>query len=172
MSRRNSPLMAFAVFFMLLSCLASSASTGDITTRVSVDSSGAQCSGYSWSPSVSLDGRFVAFSSDASDLVPGDTNGCVDVFVHDRLTGETARMSVDSSGIEGNDKSDLPSIAANGRFVAFESLATNLVPGDTNAARDVFVHDRETGQTTRVSVTSGGIQGNAGSYTPSISADG
>src|SRR5439155_23474532 len=72
----------------------------------------------------------------------GDTNGKEDVFVHDRLTGTTERVSVDSAGTQGNFESREPSISADGRLVAFSSVATNLVPGDTNAARDVFVHDR------------------------------
>jgi Tol biopolymer transport system component len=142
------------------------------TERVSVDSSGVQGNSLSQSPSISADGRYVAFWSGASNLVPGDTNGFTDVFVHDRQTGATERVSVDSAGVQGNDGSCCPSISADGRFVAFESLATNLVPGDTNGFTDVFVHDRQTGATERVSVDSSGVQGNLDSYEPSISADG
>ncbi|MDT7943806.1 MAG: hypothetical protein RQ985_04565, partial [Dehalococcoidia bacterium] len=135
-------------------------------------SDGTEGNGYSWFPSISADGRYVAFESIASNLVPGDTNGVSDVFVHDRLTGQTTRVSVASDGTQGHSASDHPSISADGRYVAFESFASNLVPGDTNGKRDVFVHDRLTGQTARVSVASDGTQGNGDSIYPSISADG
>ena len=111
-------------------------------------------------PSISADGRFVAFGSDANNLVPGDTNGTTDVFVHDRFTHETTRVSVSSGGIAGNSGSWIPSISADGRFVAFKSYATNLVPRDTNGALDGFVHDRVTHETTRVSVSNAGVAGN------------
>ena len=260
------------------------------TERVSVDSSGIQGNGDTDDPSISADGRYVAFASFASNLVPGDTNGAStsssttarrarpsasastrpgagerrapealdlrrrplrgvrratpptsspgtrtassDVFVHDRQTGTTERVSVDSAGNQGNDDScdpvdlrrrplrgvrerrhqprpgrherrlrrlrprppdrrdrarqrrlgrgpgqrqrrEYPSISADGRFVAFDSLASNLVPGDTNGMRDVFVHDRQTGTTERVSVDSAGTQGNERLLRScSISADG
>src|SRR5439155_1190150 len=144
------------------------------TERVSVDSAGTQGNSDSVDASISADGRFVAFYSSANNLVPGDTNGAEDVFVHDRLTGTTERVSVDSAGTQGNSESFLPSISADGRFVAFYSDATNLVPGDTNGFEDVFVHDRLTGATERVSVASAGTQGNSDSVDdfvpPSISA--
>ncbi|TAH36875.1 MAG: calcium-binding protein [Planctomycetota bacterium] len=143
-----------------------------LTTRVSVDFTGAQGNGYSRTPSISADGRSVAFQSYASNLVAGDTNGIPDTFVHDRQTGLTTRVSVDSTGAQGNGYSSWPSISADGRFVAFFGNASNLVPGDTNNADDVFVHDRQTTQTTRVSVDSAGVQGNSYSRQPSISADG
>ncbi len=110
------------------------------TTRVSVDSAGNQANHLSWYPSISADGRFVAFVSAASNLVEGDTNGVEDVFVHDRLTGTTTRVSVDSLGNGSNEASLYPSISANGRFVAFHSAASNLVAGDTNGQWDIFVH--------------------------------
>jgi Tol biopolymer transport system component len=94
------------------------------------------------------------------------------VFVHDRQTGQTTLVSVDSGGGQGNLSSVDPHISGNGRFVAFVSYASNLVAGDTNGRGDVFVHDRATGQTTRVSVGSEGAQGNAGSASPAISANG
>ncbi len=147
--------------------------TNSTTTRVSVDSSGAQGNGASYSPSISADGRYVAFYSIASNLVPGDTNGTWDVFVHDTVSGVTTRVSVDSNGVQGNDYSGAtPSITADGRYVAFWSLATNLVSGDTNGYGDVFVHDRLSSTTTRVSVDSNGVQGDLNSTTPSISSDG
>ena len=138
-------------------------------------------------------GRFVVFDSAASNLVPGDTNGVPDVFVHDLLTGTTERVSVDSAGGEANGQSVGPGIrggsafgariSGDGRLVAFDSIATNLVSGDTNTCGpfytdiagecpDVFVHDRLTGETVRVSVDSGGAQANDASTDPDISADG
>jgi Tol biopolymer transport system component len=141
--------------------------TGE-TTRVSVDSAGNQASDSSWScPDISTDGRYVAFSSDAGNLVAGDTNGAEDVFVHDRQTGITERVSVDSAGNQGNGDSGFIlglSISADGCYVAFESHASNLVPSDTNGNADFFVHDRQTGITERVSVDSAGNQTSGGSY--------
>jgi uncharacterized membrane protein len=142
------------------------------TTRVSVDSTGAQSNGHSYYTAISADGRYVAFYSDASSLVAGDTNGYADVFVRDRQTGQTTRESVDSAGTQANNGSAYPSLSADGRYVAFRSSASDLVAGDTNGKDDVFVRDRQSGQTTRVSVDSAGTQGNNGSYNTAISADG
>ena len=152
--------------------------TGE-TTRVSVDSGGNEVDHvHSHFPSLSADGRFVAFMSDADNVVPGDTNALSDIFVHDRETGETTRVSVDSDGKQsflspgGGYGNDGTAISANGRFVTFWSDASNLVPGDTNWNFDIFVHDRLTGETTRVSVSSDGEEANGGSMFPIISADG
>jgi Tol biopolymer transport system component len=149
-----------------------SAAMAGTTERVSVDSAGAQGDSYSYDPSISADGRYVAFNSSASSLVAGDTNGTFDIFVRDRLTGQTERVSVDSVGAQGYSPSFEPSISADGRYVAFNSLASNLVAGDTNGTFDIFVRDRLTGQTERVSVDSVGAQGDSDSFAPSISADG
>src|SRR6476646_946889 len=102
------------------------------TTLVSVDSSGAQDNGFSADPSISANGQYVAFYSSATNLVPGDTNAGFDVFVRDMQSGTTTRVSVDSSGAQGNDYSSEPFISADGRYVGFDSGSTNLVPGDTN----------------------------------------
>lgn len=142
------------------------------TARVSLNSAGSEAALDSLEPALSGDGRYVAFWSYASNLVPGDTNGAVDVFVHDRATGQTTRVSVDSNGNQGLSASGMPSISSDGRFVAFESTASNLVSGDTNGGSDVFLHDRLTGGTRRVSVASGGAQVLAGSSRPSVSGDG
>jgi len=142
------------------------------TARVSVASDGTQSNNDSYNPSISDDGRFVAFESEATNLVSGDTNNFRDIFVHDRQTGQTTRVSVASDGTQSNQHSYNPSISADGRFVAFESVASNLVSGDANNHPDIFVHDRQTGQTTRVSVASDGAQANDFSSNPSISADG
>jgi len=141
-------------------------------SRASFSSAGAQANDESFDPSISADGRYVAFGSSASNLVPGDTNNNEDIFVRDRLAGTTSRVSVSSAGAQGNNLSKLASISADGRYVAFESIATNLVPGDTNGTSDVFVRDRLAGTTSRVSVSSAGAQGNDESFDPSISADG
>ena len=145
--------------------------TGE-TTRVSVDSRGHQANGSSAGSSLDGSGRFVAFESLATDLAPGDTNRVSDVFVHDRQTGETTRVSVDSRGRQANGGSSAPSLSADGRFVGFGSYGSNLVDGDTNQEIDVFVHDRQTGETTRVSVDSRGRQANGGSGIAALSADG
>jgi Tol biopolymer transport system component len=145
--------------------------------RDSTSSSGQQANSYSWGPMISADGRYVAFTSDASNLVAGDTNGQWDTFVHDRQTGKTERVSVNSAGrqaVGGYSAGQFyaAAISADGRYVAFSSTATNLVPGDTNGALDVFVRDRQTGQTERASVNSSGTGGNADSALVSISPDG
>jgi len=142
------------------------------TSRVSVASDGTPANSHSNVPSISADGRFVAFESDATNLIAGDTNGATDIFVHDRQTGVTTRVSVDSAGGQAYTSGDSSSISADGRFVAFMSNAWNLVAGDTNGTQDIFVHDRQTGVTTRVSVDSAGGQAAGMSYLPSISADG
>jgi Tol biopolymer transport system component len=142
------------------------------TILVSVSSHGTQGNGYSDAPSISANGRFVAFTSDASNLVGGDSNGHGDVFVRDRRTGRTARLSLSTHGTQGNGGSSAASISGDGRFVAFASLASNLVGGDTNDRPDVFVRDRKTGRTARLSVSSDGTQGNLNSASPSISGDG
>jgi hypothetical protein len=145
---------------------------GVSTTRVSVDSSGDESNGNSFTPTISADGRYVAFESDASNLVDNDINGTTDIFVHDRHTDETTQVSVDSNGVKGNRRSWFVDISADGRHVAFLSLASNLVVGDTNVCYpytdpgecpDVFVRDRETEITTRVSVSSSGNQADLGS---------
>ena len=123
-------------------------------------------------PSISRDGRFVAFGSSAA-LIPGDSNGFVDVYVRDRQAGTMVRASVDSLGAEGNGDSMLAlSISADGRHVAFETRATNLVPNDLNNKTDILVHDLQTGITDRVSVRSNGTEGNDHSSGPTLSADG
>ncbi len=144
------------------------------TSRVSVSSTGAQANAGSESPAVSADGRFVAFASYASNLVPGDTDGLVDVFVRDQWTGATARVSVSSTGAQPDGVSSLDTaMSPGGRFVAFVSQASNLVPGDTNGLADVFVRDRWTSTTSRVSVSSTGAQGIGGdSSHPAFSAGG
>ena len=156
----------------ILAAQAAPAQAHFITERVSVGSGGVQGNAESGDPSISADGRFVAFVSSASNLVPGDTNRRADVFVRDRRTGTTRRVSLGAGGAQGNGDSSEPALSANGRFVAFYSEARNLVPGDTNGQADVFVRDRRTGTTRRVSLGSGGSQSNGASVQPALSADG
>ncbi len=139
---------------------------------VSVALDGSEGDGASFGPSISADGRLVAFASSADTLVSGDTNGAEDVFVSDRVSGRITRVSVSSGGVQGDRDSYDPSISADGRHVAFASFATTLVSGDSNGQLDVFVHDIARGTTTRASVASGGTQGDGPSLAPSMSGDG
>ena len=140
--------------------------------RVSVSSAGVQADTGAFGASTSADGRYVAYESRATSLVPGDANGARDVFVHDVRTGVTEIVSVATGGSQVNDDSKDASISADGRYVAFESDATNVVLNDTNGYRDVFVRDRQLGTTERVSITTIGTQLNGDSYRATISGDG
>ncbi len=144
--------------------------TGNVS-RVSVDDAGIQAIGASHSPSISPDGRFVAFLSDASNLVVGDTNATNDVFVHDRFLATTTRVSVSNSGMQVTGTNERPWISSGGRFVAFSSTAPTLVNTDANAVQDAFVRDLLLGTTTRISVSNGGAELSVGGRATSISAD-
>ncbi|MTJ48840.1 LamG-like jellyroll fold domain-containing protein [Dolichospermum sp. UHCC 0259] len=115
------------------------------TTRITTGINGTESNGNSYDPSISADGRFVAFRSDASNLVPTDTNGKSDIFVYDRKENKTTRITTG-----GNDHSYDPSISADGRFVAFASIASNLVPNDTNRRSDIFVYDLNNNEITPI----------------------
>lgn len=149
---------------------AAGADTDGVTSLISVGRSGHPGAGQSYAPAVSANGRFVAFDSDAPDLVADKHNGRNDVYVRDRWTGSTTRVSTDSEGREGDGGSFTPSISGDGRYVAFVSDADNLVPGDTNKAADVFLKDRQTGRTIRLSVALDGRETTGGS-SPRISRD-
>lgn len=140
--------------------------------RVSLGQLGVEAAGRSSFPSISGDGRYVAFVSEAANLVPNDTNGRRDVFVIDRQTGTVERVSVSNTGGQADNHCSRPSISADGRFVAFESVAGNLVPGDSNFKSDVFLHDRAVSKVKRISVTSTGDQVSGYSVFPVISAEG
>src|SRR6266480_3881032 len=194
-SRAHSRLKATSRGGIMKKALALAASIGAIVTigisstsaalgttppsiwRVSVSSSGEQENYSSFATGISARGRYVSFSSDATTLVKGDTNGKRDAFVHDRLTGETTRVSVSSTGAESHCSdpfgcSSAAGITANGRYVAIVSDAPDLVSDDTNQAADVFVHDRQTGETTRISISDSGSQGNGDSEAAAISRHG
>ena len=170
---------------LYLSLQAGEIAWSQVTERVSVDTTGSDADSASSNPSTSSSGRYVAFQSDATDLVAGGSNGSMHIFVRDRQTPTTAQVSVDTAGNEANAASSFPSISSDGRFVAFESSATNLlgVGNDNNGWPDIFVHDRdadgdgvydEPGQvsTVRVSVVSDGTESIDPSNNPSISSDG
>lgn len=169
----------------LLLPLVPSTAFAQITTRASVSNAGLQANANTGPTVLSGDGRFVVFTSPASNLVPGDTNAASDVFVHDRLLGTTERVSVSSAGTQGDQQSGHTgnagfiealavglSCSADGRFVVFESNAENLVPGDTNVRTDIFLRDRLLGTTERVSLGAGGGQSGTDCTRPSVSDDG
>lgn len=147
--------------------------TGAIT-RVSTDAAGVPGNGKSEIPAITPDGNLVVFGSDAGNLVPGDTNGQTDVFLKNLATGGITRVSTDSGQAQADGPSGYrygPMISADGRFVAFDSQAGNLAPGDVNGQDDVFVKDMETGKTILVSATADGSSGNGPSYRVGISGD-
>jgi len=151
-----------------------------VISRLSVDASGIEGNaasgekkdGGTRTVAISGDGNVVAFTSAASNLVPGDINGKIDVFVFDRIAGTIELVSVDSGGAQADADCFAPSLSADGRVVGFWSKATTLVANDTNACEDSFVHDRGTGITELVSVDSTGTQGNAQSRRVALSSDG
>jgi hypothetical protein len=143
------------------------------TIRISEPKAGGQPSHSSYYSEISADGRFIGFSSEASNLVAGDTNARMDAFLYTVSTGEMTLLSQNPLTLEiGNDETWLTSITSDGRFVTLQSDATNLVPGDTNGVADSFVLDRDSGSLERVSVSSTGIEGNSSSFAPSVSDDG
>jgi len=144
----------------------------EITARVSVSTAGTEANGENRFPGISADGRYVVFQSAASNLVADDANGFLDVFVRDLQDDVISRVSVSTEGTEADGDSTGPSISPDGRYVAFQSEASNLVADDTNGVIDVFVHDTETGTTVRVSMGAAGEEADGDSTGASISADG
>ena len=143
-----------------------------VTTRISVGLAGVPSNGSSHETFISADGRYVAFSSDASNLVAGDTNGQPDVFLHDRQSGKTVRASVAFTGAQANGPSSSASISADNRYIVFTSSASNLVSYDVNGTADIFVRDIGTGTYARPSVSSAGVEANGASSKGAINADG
>ncbi|PWK39503.1 WD40 repeat protein [Actinoplanes xinjiangensis] len=164
--------VAGSLVMATVSPVAAAPAPGGPTSRVSVSTAGAESDGESFAPAVSGDGRYVAFWSTGSSLVAGDTNTTADVFVRDLRTRTTTRVSVATDGAQADQEASEPSISGTGRYVAFSSHATNLVPGDTNDRGDIFVRDRTAATTTRVSVTGAGAEADNTSHSPAISADG
>ncbi len=142
------------------------------TNRVSISNSGIDPNSHSFSPSISSDGRFVAFASQATNLIPGDVNGVSDIFVFDQETQSVQAISVSSIGDASNGQNSAPSVSSDGRLIAFASEASNLVPEDNNDASDVFVFDLGTFSIARVSINDLGEEGNSSSFAPFVGADG
>lgn len=163
--------LSFATGVLLIGLAATSVGAFTVE-RASVASDGTEGDASSTTSAISADGRHVAFVSSASNLVPDDTNFQLDVFVHDRATGVTERVSVGENGEESTSQSTTPALSGDGRFVAFASPAGNLVAGDDNGRFDVFVRDLDEGTLERVSLASDGSQGLGDSVAPSISANG
>lgn len=168
----RSVILLHVILMMLCSACLCSPIMGSLTELVSVSSSGEPANSDSWMPALSSDARYVAFMSYATNLVPGETNDLPNIYVRDRMTGETKLVSRTPSGGPGNGESWSPSISADGRWIAFQSTASDLVSGDTNGASDVFLYDNTTDIVTRVSVTSSGGEADGWSSWPAISADG
>ena len=179
----RSPITVPCVALIAFAACSWQALAQEALARIDVDSSGVESNNGTFGVArLAANGRYAAFSSYSDNLVPNDRNAYQDVFVHDRSTGAMVRVSVSSAGNEGNFRSEVCSISADGRFVAFLSSATNLVPSDTNNQNDVFVADRDPdgngvfdeGNATveRVSVSSSGVESNGTSGSASISADG
>lgn len=162
--------------FVAAALLLAPAAFAQTTTKLSATptgTSGNASSALGTSPdTLSPDGRFAVFASGATNLVAGDTNLWPDIFLRDRVAGTITRVSVGSGNIEANAESASPAVSDDGRFIAFQSLASNLAAGDFNGTWDIFVHDRQTGLTTIVSVANTGAIGNGASTSPSISGDG
>ena len=162
-----------AVAGLLLAATTAPALAAGVTELVSLGRGGVQAEGgASFGKSISANGRFVAFLSNATNLVPGDTNGEGDVFVRDRQTGRIARANVRSNGAQANSRYRLGGDLGERAPRGLRQLASNLVAGDTNRAFDVFVRDWRRGKTERVSIASDGAQGDGSSFDPATSADG
>ncbi len=177
--RRNSLVAAIALGSLIVLTIfvvhIAAAGPYGATVRISVAPDGSQGNSYSGYPSVSADGRWVAFASNASNLIPGDTNYSEDVFLADRLNGEITLISRAADGGLADANSGMPSISGDGRYVVFFSGATNLVAGlSIGPIRNhIYLLDRQTGQTVLVDHTPDGSPGdNIAHYNPVISADG
>lgn len=142
------------------------------TKRINVAANGAQANGASILDSISEDGRYISFTSEADNLVSGDTNGLSDIFVYDRQGGTTERINLAANSAQANGISGSSALSADGRYVVYGSDASNLVADDTNGKRDIFIYDRQEGTTERVDVANNGTQSNFDSQSPSISDDG
>jgi Tol biopolymer transport system component len=143
------------------------------TRRVSLATDGSEANGASTAPAISSDGNYVLFSSAATNLVAGDGNGLDDIFLRDLASAETTRVNVANDGTESlGPVSRRVSISDDGRFVVFSSAAPDLVIDDTNGVEDAFVHDRDSSETRRISITTGGDQVSANIFAPIISGNG
>ena len=146
--------------------------TTGVTELINVGVGGADPDSSAGAPSVSADGRFVVYTSNASNLVPGDVNGKQDIFLHDRQTGATDLISISTLGVQANSECWDPAVSADGRYVVFNTIASSLVAGDTNIYPDIFLRDRVTGQTTKITQSHDGSGANNQSDNASLSDDG
>lgn len=146
--------------------------TQETIKLISIDSQGIQGDGPSSFPVISTDGHYIAFHSDATNLVADDTKTYTDIFLHDRITDKTTRISVSSKGTQANNSSYGATISGDGRYIAYASDARNLVTKDTNGKADVFIYDRENATTQRISVDETGVEANNASHEPALSLDG
>lgn len=143
-----------------------------VLERISRKPDGNAANGYSASPALSADGRYAVFDSESPDLVSGDNNNRWDIFVRDRQSGQITRVSVGAAGTQATDNSRRPSLSADGRYLAYESAAPNLVAGDTNGAIDVFVRDLQSLPSLRANTSGAGTHANAASGEAGLSRDG
>ncbi len=162
------------IYIFLLDGVLSNTVNAYELTKITVSSTGGDPNDYSYGTSMSANTRFVTLTSYATNLVLNDTNNSADIFLHDRLTKKTSRVSVGADGEQGDGHSYYSKISADGRFITYLSLASNLAPGagDTNKETDVFLYDRLTRQTTRISVAPDGKQADRYSHSVDISSDG
>nr|WP_319374457.1 Ig-like domain-containing protein [uncultured Methanobacterium sp.] len=166
-------IFVFITFLTVLTLFTGMVTATNTTELISIPTNESQSTnGYSYEPSISADGRYIAFSSYANNLIDNNTNYYSDIFVRDRLLNTTERISISSTGEEGNGDSYESFISSDGRYVTFTSYASNLVSNDVNGFRDVFIRDRLLNVTQRLSVSSTGEAGNGDSYGSSISSDG
>lgn len=162
-------LVAFCFIFIACGTVSAADNT---TICVSNLPNGSVSYGESSEASINADGNYITFTSNGDNLVSNDANGCSDIFVYDVNSGKTMRVSVSSNGSESDSNSYESSISADGRYITFASYASNLVEGDSGYYSDIFVHDRNSGTTTRISVSSTGEEADGDSFAPSISGDG
>ncbi len=142
------------------------------TERVSLTAGGSEADGGSYELALSGDGRYVAFTCAGTNLVPGAPSSSLNVYLRDRQQNTTELVSVSTNGTPGNGNCFFPGISNDGRFVVFESDATNLVPGGPSQQHDIYMRDRLTGITTRESVNYMGMVGNDWSEQPAMSSNG
>lgn len=170
-TKNNNRFIRFSLLPFVLPFAVSNALAAQ-TNRVSLGPAGVQGNDRSMLTAMSADGRYVAFRSNADNLVNGDTNGKEDAFIRDTWKGVTTRVSISTTGTQGNGDSHPTAVSADGRYVVFGSTASNLVAGDTNGYEDAFIRDTAAGTTTRISLGKNGVEGNQASIPTAISADG
>ena len=171
---RTARALRMAVRLVVFACtLAAGPAVAQPTTRVSVATTGAQADKPCLAPGISADGRFVVFSSHATTLAPGGSGGMLQIFLHDRVAGQTTLIShkKGDKAKPGDKDSRYPSISHDGRYIVFQSLATDLADGDTNGKSDIYLYDRTAGAATLISRKNGGGAADGASRQPAMSRD-